>query len=411
MTNTITNMKDAPGVIARLAAEMMADKCLFSKSIDVADETDFEGKNGYQAGDTIYVNKPARFVPTTSEDITSAIQDVKEEKVPLTLDVYKVVPTALTTTEMATTMSFKNWTNRVLEPMVSSIAQYVDLAYLDKAVKATYNLVGSAGSTVFDTDTLLSAGAKISEMGCPNLDDRYALLNSQAMRSATNARKGLFQSSEEISKQYKKGYVGTADGFDFLTSNLLPTITNGSATGSITVTTTIVTEGQATINLTGTGTQTLKKGQVFTIAGVYAVHPITKVSYPYLQQFVVTADNTASSGSFTGVGISPAVYSSASGGLQNVSQLPTSTSTVTLVGSASTAYGQSLTFQKSAFRRVSVPLIKPEGMHMAAQETQDGHTVRVLADFNILTGKMIMRVDYLGGLAAVRPEWATRITA
>lgn len=410
MANDIKTNKEAPGIIAKAAAQMLADKCVFSKSIDVADESDFNGKNGYQSGDTIQITKPARFVPTNSEDVTSAIQDIKEEKVSLPLDIYKVIPMALGTAEMATTLSLKNWMNRVLEPAVSSIAQYVDLAFLDKAVKGTYNLVGNAGSTTFDTDTILASGARINEMACPDLDSRFALLNAQGMRSATNARKGLFQSSEEISKQYKKGYVGTADGFDFLQTNLLPTITNGTSTGSVTVTTTSVT-GATTIALTGTGTQTLKAGQVFTVANVFAVHPITKVAYPYLQQFVITADNTAVAGAFTGVQISPTIYGSGSGALQNVSALPASSAVVTLVGTASTAYGQNLSYHKAAFRRVSVPLVLPSGMNTAAQETVGGHTIRVLSDFDILTGRMIMRLDYLGGLSVVRPEWACRITA
>jgi hypothetical protein len=45
---------------------------------------------------------------------------------------------------------------------------------------------------------------------------------------------------------------------------------------------------------------------VFTIAGVYAVNPQTRQSTGSLQQFVVTADLTASS---TGtLSISPAIY-------------------------------------------------------------------------------------------------------
>jgi hypothetical protein len=48
---------------------------------------------------------------------------------------------------------------------------------------------------------------------------------------------------------------------------------------------------------------------------------------------------------------------------------------------------------------------------MAAQETYKGFTVRVVRDYDILTDKLIMRLDFLGGLAPVRPEWACRITA
>jgi hypothetical protein len=256
---------------------------------------------------------------------------------------------------------------------------------------------------------MLSAGQKISENGCPELSDRYALLSSAGMRSAVNARKGLFQSSTEVSDQYKKGYMGTADGFDYLTTNLFTPITTGTASGAHTVTTTSTT-GATTLAVTGTGTQTIKAGTVFTIAGTKAVHPITKVAYPYLQQFVVTADATAVAGAYT-LSVSPTIYGPTSGSLQNVDVLPTSTSVITfLMGTASTAYGQNISYQKSAFRRVSVPLYLPSGStDMAAQETNDGHTIRVTSQFNILTGKEIMRLDYLGGLAAVRPEWACRI--
>lgn len=412
MSNVINNMKDAPGVIAKAAAQMMADKAMFSKSIDVADKSDFDGKNGYNPGDTIYISKPARFIPGTSEDITSTLQDIKEEKVALSLDTYKVVGMNLTTAEMAHTLSMKNWMNRVLDPAVSSIAHYVEAAYIEKATDAVYNSVGTAGSNLFDTDTILAANAKLNENGCSDLDNRFLMLNSQAQRAAVNFRKGFLQADDELKKQYKKGYVGTADGFDWLTSDLTNVHTNGNDV-VFEVRTTVSTEGQATLVVEAltTTTGTVKKGTVFTIAGVYAVHPITKAAYSHLQQFTVTADATADGSGYATLSVSPAFYTSDSNGLQNIDAFPVDGAAITPVGSASTAYAQSLGFHKSAFRRVSVPLILPEGTHMAAQETVDGHTVRVLADFNILTGKMIMRLDYLGGLAAVRPEWACRLPA
>lgn len=412
MANVINNLKDAPGVVAKAAAQMLADKMMFSKSIDVADKSDFDGKNGYQAGDTIYISKPARFIPGTSEDITSTLADIKEEKVALSLDTYKVVGMNLTTAEMAHTLNMKAWMNRVLDPAVSAIAHYTEQSFIEKATDATYNSVGTAGANLFDTDTVLAAGAKINENGCSDLDNRFLLLSSQANRAATNARKGLFQSSTAIAEQYKKGYVGTADGFDFLTSNLTNTHTNGNDV-VFEVRTTVSTEGQATLVVEAltTTTGTVKKGTVFTIGSVYAVHPITKVAYSHLQQFTVTADATADGSGYATLSVSPAFYTSASVGLQNIDAFPVDGAAITPVGAASTAYNQSLAFHKNAFRRVSVPLILPEGTHMAAQETVDGHTVRVLADFNILTGKMIMRLDYLGGLAPVRPEWSCRLPA
>lgn len=410
MANTINTLKSAPGIIAKLAAGMLADKCQFGKSIDKADKSDFDGKNGFNAGDTIYINKPARFVPSTSADITSAIQDVVEEKVALTLDVRKVVPVELTSLEIATDMALKSWAKRILEPAVSSIAQHVESSFLETAVDATWNTVGTPGSTTFNTALTLSAGQKIDENGCSDYDNRFMLLSPAANTSAVNARNGLFQASEEISKQYKSGAMGIADGFTFLRNNLLPSHTNGTDVTGVAVDDAAVAEGASTIHLDGitTGTGTVTKGSVFTIAGVNAVHPITKTDLGYLQQFVVTADVTASGVSDADVAISPSLYAG-SNGLQNITALPADDAAVTFVGSASTAYRQSLAYHKSAFRMVSVPLVKPDGMDMSAEATKDGYTVRVVRDYDILTDKLIMRIDFLGGLAPTRPEWATRM--
>ena len=95
----------------------------------------------------------------------------------------------------------------------------------------------------------------------------------------------------------QKGYVGTADGFDFLTSNLLPVITNGNDVTGVAVESSVLAPatGATQLGVDGltTTTGTVAKGSVFTIAGVYAVHRSPRWLYPYLQQFVVTADATA----------------------------------------------------------------------------------------------------------------------
>jgi hypothetical protein len=411
MANVINEMKDAPGVIAKMAAQMLADKVQFCKTIEKADVSDYNGKNGYQSGDTIVISKPARFIPSTSADVTSAIQDVVEEKTTLPLDTRRVVPIQLTSAEVFTDLGLASWTKRVLDPAVSSIAQHVESAFLDKAVDAVYNSVGTAGSETFDLTTTLAAGQKITENACPDLDNRFLLLSPKANRLAVVARKGLFQSATDIAEQYRKGYIGTADGFDFLSNNLLPTHINGNDV-VFEVRTTVSTQGQSTLVVEAltTTTGTVTKGTVFTIAGVFAVHPITKATLEHLQQFTVTADATADGSGYATLSVSPAFYTSGGGGLQNISAFPADGAAITPVGAASTGYVQNLAYHKSAFRMVSVPLMLPNDAHMAAQETVDGMTIRAWMASDILTDTMTMRLDFLGGLAAVRPEWACRIT-
>lgn len=413
MPNNINTVKSNAAIIAKLAAGMLVDQLLFCKTIGQADPSDYNGKNGYSAGDTIQISKPARFTPGASFDITSSIQDIVEEKVPLTLDILSTVGVQLNSQELASTINLKSIAERVIKPAVAAIAQDVEKTCLQRATLATYNYFGTAGSTVFDTDQMLQASARQDELLTPMDGQRYALLNPQARRSAVNARKGLFQKSDLISEQYKSGYMGEADGFEYMTNNLLPRLTTGSATGSITVTTTSV-NGATTIALTGTGTQTLTAGQVFTISGVNAVHPQTKADLGFLAQFVITANNTASGGAFTGVAISPTIYDATTGKtLQNVSALPQSGATVTLSGAtaASTTYGQNLVYHKDAFRMVSVPLVMPEAVEFAVQETYKGITVAIVRAFDVLQRRMITRIDFLGGFVAVRPEWADRITS
>jgi hypothetical protein len=413
MANVINNIKDAPGVIAKMAAQMLADKTQFCKSIDKEDSSVFNGINGYQAGDTIQISKPARFIPSTSADVTSALQDIVEEKTSLTLDTRKVVPVSLTSAEVFTDLGLKKWTKRVLDPAMSSIANHVESAFLQKAADATYNSVGTAGSEAFTQDTMLAAAQKLYENGCTDDEmNNFALLNPYATRKAVVDRADLQHAGKEISDQYKTGVMGLADGFTYLRNNHLPTHTNGNDVTGVAVNDAAVAEGASTLAVDGltNTTGTITKGTVFTIAGVYAVHPITKATLSHLQQFTVTADATANGSGQATISISPSLYAG-SNGLQNVSALPADDAALVFVGAASTGYAQNLAFNRHAFRMVSVPLMTPSDSELSAVETVDGMTVRVWMQSDILTDKMIARIDFLGGLANVRPEWACRITS
>lgn len=410
VTNVINNVSDVGKVIAKMGAAILADNAPFFQSCDQEPSSSFSQVNGYNVGQTITINKPARPVVGTTADITGIVGSVVEEKVNMTLNQRYVTSAQLTSLEIQNSLALKDWGNRVLKPYMSAMGQTIDSQFMTLAKNATYNCVGTAGSTVYDTATIASARERLRKGLAPLGDDLTLALESTAMSSAYNARKGLFQDSTQIAKQYRTGVVGVADGFQYVETNLLPIHTRGTQTGSFTVTTTSTT-GDSTIALTGTSGGTLKAGDVFTVANVFAVHPITKVTQNYLQQFVVTADNTAVSTAYSGVAISPSVYFSTSGSLQNVNRLPTSSDVVTIIGSASTGYQQQLAFHKQAFRVASVPLMKPEGAHMVGQETVDGMTVRVWMDSIILTDTMTLRLDFLGAFSAVRPEWATRITS
>ena len=412
MTNTFSTSKNA-GIIAKAAAMSLVDELQFTKSIAKADESDYNGKNGYKAGDTIYINKPARFIPNQAFDATSALLAVVEEKVPLTLNVISSVPVSIDSLDMAYNIDLKNIIQRIVKPAMSAIASDVESRFLKTALNNTFNQAGTAGSTTFDPDTILTAKEYMNKFLCPMDDNRYFLCESAASRSAVGVRKGLFQSASEISEQYKMGVIGEADGFKWLNNELLPILTTGTQTVAGLTVTSNASDAATTLAVTDSGgaSETIKAGTRFTIAGRYAVHPLTKTQYPFLQQFVVTADATASSGAFT-LNISPTIHDNTTPSLQNISSLPQTGDVINFLnGTASTNYQMNLAFHKNAFRMVSAPLEMPKAVEFAAQETYEGITVAIVRAFDVYKRSMVTRIDFLGGIVADRPEWACAITA
>lgn len=411
MAQTISNIKEVGGVLAKAGAKLFEDNLSFCKSIAKADESDFDGKNGYKAGQTIHINTPMRSTPTSSFDQTSTIQEIVEGTKPLTLNIISSQAFEINSQEFATEIGLESLMNRVIKPGAVSMAHDFENKVLAQATDAIFNSVGTAGSNTFDTDVILNARQLLNENLCPkNSDERFFLFNSRAGRAAVGARKGLFQSSTAIAEQYKEGYIGVADGFNWLESEMIQTHTNGNDV-VFEVRTTVSTQGATSLVVEGltTTTGTVKKGTVFTIGSVYAVNPQTKEVSPDLQQFVVTADATADGSGYATLSISPAVYTT--GSLANVNSFPTDGAAITPVGSASTGYKQNLAFHKNSFRLATVPLIMPNNAEFAAQHTYKGITMAVVYDWDQVKRTMVLRMDVLGGLCEERPEWACKVTS
>ena len=154
-------------------------------------------------------------------------------------------------------------------------------------------------------------------------------------------------------------------------------------------------------------TAALKKGDVFTITGVFRVHPETKASTGVLQQFVATADATADGSGNLTIPISPSVVTS--GATQNVSGSPADNIAITVAGTASTAHGISLAHHKEAFAFATADLVMPKGVDFAAREVFDGVSIRIVRQYDINNDKFPCRLDVLYGYKTVRPQLACRL--
>jgi len=411
MANTVNNIKDGAGLFAKGMAQTLKDNMGLCSFVEKADESEYEGKNGYKAGDTIYTSIPTRkIVQEDNLDITSYNADTKEEKAPLVLNKTATTADSFDSLELATDVDVKMALKRFGVPAAESLAQQIEARCMGIVADATYNITGTAGSTSFAVADVLAARTKLNQNLCP-LKDRMLFLNSESGASAVDARKGLFQSSTAIAEQYNEGYIGRSDGFDWMETELLPTHTNGSQ-GGTPLMDGATSEGASTVHIDGvTSGNTWTKGTKFTIAGVYMVHPVTKAITDRLQQFVVTEDVTFTGGE-ADVPVSPAIYASATSSLRNVDALPADNAAITLLtGAASTGYIHNLALHKSAFKMVTVPLYTPKGEELVASETVDGITVNIVRFFDGNTRVVKTRYDVLYAFDAVRPEWSNVITA
>jgi hypothetical protein len=133
---------------------------------------------------------------------------------------------------------------------------------------------------------------------------------------------------------------------------------------------------QQTLNIDGVGNGgTIKKGEVFTIAGVYAVNPRTRALLPFLAQFVVLADATANGSGQVALTIANPII--VDGAYQNVSAAPADNAVVTWMGVAGSTYRQNAAFHKTALKLVSAKLVTPfSGEADYSTDPETGLTVR-----------------------------------
>ena len=204
--------------------------------------------------------------------------------------------------------------------------------------------------------------------------------------------------------------MGRTAGFDFYENALLPSHTTGAEGGGTAYLTNDATAQVGSFTnmnsmslVVDTGTKTIKEGDVFTIAGVFEVHPETKVTLGSLRQFTVLADATGA-GTLT---VSPAII--ASGPYQNCSNGAANDQALTFVGAASTAYNQSLLFQKGFACFATADLVMPTGIDFSSRQVFDGISMRMVRDYDIVKDRFLTRLDVLYGYKVLRPQLATKV--
>jgi hypothetical protein len=391
-------------MITRKSLEILENNLVISRNVNKEYDDSF-AVEGAKIGSTLRIRLPDRALVTDGAALQ--VQDDNEQYTTLAVSSQKHIGINFTSAEL--TMQLDDFAERVLKPRISQLAASVD-ADVANAYKSIFNTVGTPGTTPATALVLLQAQQKLNESATA-MSPRYATVNPAANAGLVNGLSGFFNPTGTISRQFKTGMMGEGVlGYEEMNmSQSIVNHTTGSRAGTILVNETVATQGQATITLDGlTSTTTVTAGDVFTIAGVYAVNPQTRLSTGSLQQFVVTAAQTASGGDMANMAISPAMYTAANA-LATIDAFPANNAAVTFVGTASTVYPQNLVYHKNAITLATADLLLPQGVDMASRQVHNGISMRIVRQYDINNDRMPCRVDVLYGFSTIRPPMACRI--
>lgn len=380
--------------ITREILSVLRQKLTFLRKINMEYDDSF-AVTGAKIGNTINIR-----VPTHNKIREGRIMDagnMVDKTVPLAITDQTGVDLVWNSADQA--LSIDDFRARYLEQPIADMASVIESRVLQRALPFAANFVANADGKL-DLKEALLANKMMTDNLAPT--KRFLVTNTSGTVQVVDALKGLYNSQSRLAEQYEDGLMARAAGFDWFETTNMPSQAYG--TSAIPGTYDIngaVTDGSTSIPV-DTGTGTIFAGQHVTFAGVFAVHPQTKVSTGVLRTFVVTQNYAGGTGNLQ---ISPAIQ--LSGPEQNVTALPADGADVAVLG-ASTQTGVNLGFAKDFLTFASVDLPLPENKD-ASRMTFDGLSLRMIRDYDTPNDQFLNRIDILWGSAVLRPEFGVVI--
>jgi len=402
----MSNLFAVTDLVAKEALKIAHEKLAFIRTIDRQYDESFRIKSGQAPhGSTMRVKSPNQYTRRQGSRVMQ-VQEQSEATQTLTVATQDGVDMEFNSAELIQSVdndgAFDDLSSKYIEPAIAGLVSGIEADMIAFATKATYNVAGTAGTALTDLVAIGAARAKLNQQLAPKDGNRFIQCDSVTMASMVNGLKGLFQDSSQIKEQYREGMMGRTAMADWYENDRMWTMPNSAdVVGAINGGT--LTTGITSLTVNGL-TAAPVAGMVFTIADVYDCHPETKAAYPSLKQFVCSSGCTTTNLVFT-----PAIKFSTSDPRQNVSGTPVTTAAITFVGGASTNYVQNLMYHKDAYQFITADLPIMDDSQKCVRVSKDGLSLRCWLASDIRNDQLLMRVDILYGMAALRPEWGCRL--
>ncbi len=392
------------------------DALVLSRNVARYNTSDVEME---RTGDVIW--RPMPYIAQTYDgmDQTANFNDKTQLSVPATLGYSKAAPWIMDAKELRDALQ----ENRLGDSARQKLASDINVAIMDiAALQGTMVVKRTAAATGFDD--VAQCDSLFNEQGVPNFD-RYLALSSRDYNGMANNLSALSRSfgNTKSDSAYERAYVGPVSGFETYKLDYANRLTAAAGGGGLTIDTQasavnyhtpVATRVAATgersnvdnryQTVTISATTNVAAGDCFTIAGVNAVHHITKGDTGQLKTFrVISVD------SGTTMTISPAIIS-AQGGTdaelqyQNCVVTPSATAAITFLNTVTASVNPF--WQRDALEilpgRYAVPT--DAGTAVMRATTDQGIELVMQKWYDINTMKTKFRLDTLFGVVNKQPE-------
>jgi hypothetical protein len=283
--------------------EGFQDALVLSRHVNIynTDQTMME-----RANNTIWRPQPyiAQSINSTPGTAIPGYQGMTQLAVPATLGFSKTVPWEMTSLELRDALQ----EGRLGESAKQKLASDINIAIMNSAA-GLGSLVVPIAAAAGDYDDVALCDAIMNEQGVPDYD-RFMALSSRDYNGLAGNLVGTARSfgNQKSDKAYERSYVGMVAGFDTYKMDYANRQTAAAGGGSITIdtsgagtqanytpqATSTSVGGQINVDnrfqtVTVSSSTNVRAGDAFTIAGVFAVHHITKQSTGQLKTFRVVS--------------------------------------------------------------------------------------------------------------------------
>lgn len=378
------------------------------------------GQQMERSSDTIWRPMPYIAQSYDGSDATSNFGDNTQLAVPATIGYQKHSTALLTAKELRDLLQ----ENRLGQAAAQKLASDINVSVLSVASNQG-TIVAARSTAAGGYADVAEADALLNEQGVM-MDGRNFALSSRdynGMAADLAARQTMNNIPTEA---YRRSYVGEVAGFQTFKMDYANRLTAAAGT-TVTVNGANQYHTPAATSTAGTGETsnvdnryqtlaitvgggTVKVGDAFTIAGVNAVHHITKQDTGQLKTFRIVEILTGSGGTGT-VKISPAIVSNGGGTdaeaqYQNVTATPANGAAITFLNIADAPVN--CFWHRDAIELLPASLAVPtdSGADIMRATTDQGVELVMQKQFDINTQKTKYRWDTLYGVAMVQPEMA-----